>query len=85
MIDGRQCRAARAWLRLEMQDLARRVGTTRHTIRRFEAEEHQPRQATRAAIRAELERYGIRFIFRPDGRPLGIIDESSASCLSREP
>jgi transcriptional regulator with XRE-family HTH domain len=61
---------------MEIRDLAQRVGTSRHTIARFEAGTNEPHHRTRAAIRAELERYGIRFIFRPDCRPLGIIEES---------
>ncbi len=72
MIDGKQCRAARAWLRLEMQELARKVGTTRGTIRRFEVGEHMPRAHTLDGIRRELEGRGIRFTFRSDGQPKGI-------------
>ena len=73
-IDGKQCRAARAWLRLEMRDLARRVGTTRATLQRFELGKNTPRAHTLDGIRRELERCGIRFTFRSDGRPKGIED-----------
>jgi len=72
MIDGRQCRAARAWLRLEVRDLASRVGTTRATLHRFELGKNTPRAHTLDGIRRELERCGIRFTFGSDGRPKGI-------------
>jgi hypothetical protein len=72
-ISGEQCAAARAWLRLEITQLAAELGTTRGTLRRFEACENVPRKATLAALRAFFEERGIVFVWSPDGYPEGIL------------
>jgi DNA-binding transcriptional regulator YiaG len=56
-----QCRAARAWLQLSQDDLAIAAAVSNSTIRDFEAGRREPIQATKAAMRAELERRGIAF------------------------
>ena len=75
MISGKQVRAARGWLAMEARELARLAGTTPLTVRRFELGQHVPRAHTVEAIRAELERLGIRFAFCTDGEPGGIVTE----------
>jgi hypothetical protein len=57
---------------MEAKELACLTGTKPLTIRRFELRATMPRPRTLEAIRAELERKGIRFTFRSDGRPKGI-------------
>jgi len=72
-ISGEQCAAARAWLRLEITELAAQIGTTRGTLRRFEACENVLRKATLAALREFFEERGIVFVWSPDGYPEGIL------------
>ena len=80
-MDGKQCRAARAWLGCEARELARAVGCNRDTLRRFEVGDgHRLRPATEAALRAELESRGIVFTFSRDGDPLGIEEARSRIC-----
>ena len=72
MIDRRQVRAARGWLGMEAQELARLVGVNRDTLYRFEHGERHMRPATLGRIRRILEQHGIAFTFTRDGEPLGI-------------
>ncbi|WP_428489482.1 helix-turn-helix domain-containing protein [Rhodopila sp.] len=66
-IKPEQIRAARALLRLEQSELARRAGLSVVTIRRVEGAEGRGRAAapTLASIHAALELAGVEFI--PDG------------------
>lgn len=64
MITAEQLRAARALLRIEQGDLARRARTPVATIRRLESVGGVGRVAndTVAAVRGELEKAGAEFI-----------------------
>jgi transcriptional regulator with XRE-family HTH domain len=53
---------ARAALRWDIQELARRAGVGRATVSRFEVEQVEPNAATRTVIRQALERAGVEFI-----------------------
>jgi transcriptional regulator with XRE-family HTH domain len=71
MISGSQIRAARAALKLSIDDLARLSGVSSRTIKRMEAEEGIP-SSTRPnmhAIVSTLETAGIEFIGTPDEGP----------------
>src|SRR5882672_8147848 len=64
MITADQIRAARALLRLDQADLARRAGVSLATLRRVERSTEQARASSRAAlsIQQALERAGAEFI-----------------------
>ena len=83
-LSGEQCAAARAWLRLEITELAAQIGTTRSTLRRFEACENVPRKATLAALREFFEERGIVFVWSPDGYPEGMLASMPAWRLDYE-
>jgi transcriptional regulator with XRE-family HTH domain len=67
MVIGKQIRAARALLGMEVAELARRAGVSPTTITRFENGLTRPIKATLAVIQAALEREGIEFL--NDGAP----------------
>jgi len=99
MITSEQIRAARALLRLNQGELARRARTSTTTIRRLEAEGGtvQVGEDTIAAVQAELEKAGAEFIAdgvrrrerNPDQevkrRRLLAIAERSAAMLAGRP
>lgn len=62
-----QCRAARAWLQISQDDLAKAASVGVSTVRDFEIGKRAPIAATLAAMRSYLEAQGIRFVFANDG------------------
>jgi DNA-binding XRE family transcriptional regulator len=72
MISPAQCRAARAWLKMEQAELAKLADCDRDTIRRLECEHHQLRSSTLGNIRRAFEASGVKFTFGRDGEPTGI-------------
>jgi|SRR5579863_6695341 len=64
MITADQARAARALLRLDQAELARRAGVSLATLRRVERGTEMPRASARAvtAIQHALEAAGVEFI-----------------------
>ena len=60
-ISPRQCRAARVGADLSRGELAELAGVAERTITDFEREAREPIAATKAAIRAGLEKAGVRF------------------------
>ncbi|MBB3747418.1 putative transcriptional regulator [Rhizobium sp. BK591] len=81
MLTAEQVRAARALLRMEQKELAERAGVSLPSIKRLEQMEG-PLTATRVstieAIRAALEKAGIRFI-PENGGGVGVRLAKSAS------
>jgi predicted transcriptional regulator len=63
-LTAEQIRAARALLRLEQTELARRARVSLATLRRIESGAEKPRASTRAveSVRHVLEKAGIEFI-----------------------
>ena len=68
-----QCRAARSWLGLSQDDLAKVAGVSLSTVRDFEAGRRKPIANNLAAMRHGLEAKGIRFTFAADGETDGIL------------
>ncbi|RFB87219.1 transcriptional regulator [Rhizobium leguminosarum bv. trifolii] len=65
MLTAEQVRAARALLRMEQKELAERAGVSLPSIKRLEQMEGAltaTRVSTIEAIRAALEKAGVRFI-----------------------
>jgi DNA-binding transcriptional regulator YiaG len=62
LMSPEQCKAARALLRMEQEDLANAAGVARSTVIDFEKGERKPRQASITALRGALEAAGIQFI-----------------------
>lgn len=65
MLTAEQVRAARALLRMEQKELAERAGVSLPSIKRLEQMEGTltaTRVSTIEAIRAALEKAGVRFI-----------------------
>ena len=69
MIIATQCRAARALLNWNEQELADRAGVGIVTVRQLEAGNTQPRRATLDVIRRALESAGVEFIDENGGGP----------------
>lgn len=67
-----QCRAARGWLDWTQAELAHKAGVGLSTVRDFERGERKPIPNNLAAIRAAVEAAGIRLLFEPDDRAVGI-------------
>lgn len=62
MITAAQCRAARALIRWNQDQLAEASQVGVAAIRVFEAEQSAPRRVTLAAIQSALETAGVEFI-----------------------
>lgn len=71
MINKKQTRAARAWLSLSQEDLAKEVQVAKRTIADFERGATVPHDRTLRDIRVTLERLGADFLFE-DGVGVGI-------------
>jgi DNA-binding transcriptional regulator YiaG len=65
-----QCRAARAWLDLPQDGLAKAASVGVSTVRDFEAGRREPTRNNLAAMKAALEKGGIAFL--DDEKTLGI-------------
>lgn len=72
MLAPEQSRAARAWLGLSQEDLAKRAGVGLSTLRDFEKGTRQPVRNNLLALARTLEEAGISPLFADDGKPLGI-------------
>jgi predicted transcriptional regulator len=72
MISPAQCRAARAWLKMDQSLVAKLARCDRDTIRRFEGEHHQLKHSTIARIKSVFEAKGVSFTFGRDDEALGI-------------
>jgi len=57
-----QCRAARAWLKLSMEDLAGSANVEITSVRDFEAKRLSRLSPAAAAMQAALERRGVFFL-----------------------
>ena len=66
MLSSEQCRAARALLDWTQEELAKRAGVSRSTVRGFENGQHEPHRANAAMIQAALEQAGVVFIEADD-------------------
>jgi predicted transcriptional regulator len=62
-----QCRAARAWLDITQDELAKDAGVGLSTVKDFESGKRTPIPSTQTAMRVVLERAGIGFPFALDG------------------
>lgn len=69
MLNAQQIRAARGWLGLSQDDLARLSGVAKRTIARFEKDLSVPYERTLRDLQSCLEEKGIEFLF--DG-PTGV-------------
>ncbi len=68
-----QCRAARAFLQISQDDLAKAANVGVSTVRDFEVGKRAPIAATQAAMRGALESKGIRFVDRGSDGALGVL------------
>lgn len=66
-----QCRAARAWLAMPQDALAKAAKVGVSTVRDFEAGRRDPTRNNLAAMRTALESGGIQFL--DDEKTLGIV------------
>jgi len=57
-----QCKAARALLKIDQSELAKRSGIARATIIDFEKGTRRPRTTTLDALRTALQKSGIEFL-----------------------
>jgi transcriptional regulator with XRE-family HTH domain len=71
-----QCRAARALLDWNQDDLAVAAHVGVVTLRQFEKGATQPRRAILAALRRALEEAGVRFIDRGGGPGVRLLEDS---------
>jgi predicted transcriptional regulator len=69
MITRAQCRAARALLEWNQQDLARQASVGIVTVHQCESGVSQPRRATLDVIRRAFESAGVEFIEENGGGP----------------
>jgi transcriptional regulator with XRE-family HTH domain len=63
MVNAEQIRAARGWLNLSQDDLARRSGVAKRTIARIEQDVSVPYDRTLRDLQSCLEEMGIEFLF----------------------
>jgi DNA-binding XRE family transcriptional regulator len=63
MITPAQCRAARAWLRWTLDDLAAKSRVSKATLHNFEKETRVPHDRTLTDIRRALEEAGVEPVF----------------------
>jgi len=73
MITPGQCRAARAFLQVAQDELAKAASVGVSTIRDFEVGKRTPMVNNLKAIRAELERRGVRFVDQDDSGTCGVL------------
>lgn len=76
-----QCRAARAWLKLSMEDLALASNVAITTIRDFEAGRKSRHDPTLVAVKTALESRGVVFV---DGANTKGIVVSQRSRMKRD-
>ena len=69
MITRAQCRAARALLEWNQQELARKASVGIVTVHQFESGVSQPRRATLDVIRRAFKSAGVEFIDENGGGP----------------
>jgi transcriptional regulator with XRE-family HTH domain len=69
MITRAQCRAARALLEWNQQELAQKASVGIVTVHQFESGVSQPRRATLDVIRRAFESAGVEFIDENGGGP----------------
>lgn len=67
-----QSRAARGWLDLSQDDLAKAAGVSLSTVRDFEKGRRIPIQATLKAMEAALGARGVEFVSDENGRACGV-------------
>lgn len=67
-----QSRAARGWLDLSQDDLAKAAGVSLSTVRDFEKGRRVPIQATLKAMEAALAARGVRLVSDDSGRACGV-------------
>lgn len=67
-----QCRAARGFLDISQEDLAKAANVGLSTVRNFEKRRSVPIGNNLAAIQAELEKWGVRFADRDESGSLGV-------------
>jgi transcriptional regulator with XRE-family HTH domain len=66
MVNGMQIAAARSWLGISQDKLAKRTKIALRTIKHFEAGERMPYERTIAALVAYLEKRGVEFLMKGD-------------------
>jgi transcriptional regulator with XRE-family HTH domain len=74
-----QSRAARGWLGISQDDLARRASVSLSTVRDFEKGRRSPIANNLAAIERVFAEAGIEFLFASDGTPSGIVSRDTGS------
>lgn len=75
-VTAQQVKAARAWLDLSQDDLAKRTGLTRRAIQDFENGKRTPQPRTLRDFKNALEELGIEFLF---------VEERAAGICARDP
>jgi transcriptional regulator with XRE-family HTH domain len=66
MVNGMQIAAARGWLRMSQDKLAKRTKIALRTIKHFEAGERMPYERTINALVAYFEKRGVEFLMKGD-------------------
>lgn len=66
-----QCRAARAWLNLSQEELAKAATVGVSTVRDFEAGRREPTRNNLTAMKAALESGGVALV--DDDKQLGVV------------
>jgi transcriptional regulator with XRE-family HTH domain len=64
MVNGMQIAAARGWLGISQDKLAKRTKIALRTIKHFEAGERMPYERTIDALVAYLEKRGVEFLMK---------------------
>jgi DNA-binding transcriptional regulator YiaG len=77
-----QCRAARGWLDLSQDDLAKAANVSLSTVRDYEKGRRVPISNNLGAMRAALENRGIGFVMLADGAACGITFSRSGDARS---